>query len=488
MVHLSRNRFAAVVIIALCISTGLLAFFYFGVLRSIYRESATGQDAYTGQTEMLLQEVSGKIVRVRELSPPQSIPLKVVTLDWVEENWGRKFAEESSKELQIEEEIYKALFLMPQNLSLTDVVVEQSGATMAAVWEGSLYVVREHFNPFDKLSAERTLAHEIMHMIQEKYFDDSGARFHDELQAWVALIEGDAGFTADKYIEAAARPEISGSATLSFSYNKQSAATRSLVVEMPESLVELWLFRYRYGESYVSALYEAGGWEKVNAAYANPPTTTEQILHPEKYLEGEGFTPVDSVQLNSSDWNLVKTERFGEHFIHVMLSRHIPRGDAVKASEGRRGDNFTYYEKEENHLFTWKIVWDTEQDSVEFFDSFVEMMDAVDAHQIPPSSECTSNNTVKWKAGAHFVSLIRDQSSVIVIVSTELDWPQPNLYTRLPITFLASSFCVCDTGKRPLRIRLHSKLEAESTFQRNIQNFVDDPLSKFSARFLLQKN
>jgi len=453
---LDKNRFAAIIIIALCISTGLLAFFYFSVLRSIYKESTTEQDAYTKQTEMLLLEVSGKIVRVRELSPPQDIPLKVVTLDWVEENWGRKFAEESSEELQVEEEIYKALFLIPQNLSLAEVMVEQAGATMAAVWEGNLYVVREHFNPFDKLSAEQTLAHEIMHMMQEKYFRSPEALFHDELQAWAALIEGDAGFTADKYIEEAiGRPIISNSAAfLSTSSNKLSFPSHLLGVKMPESLIELWLFRYRYGESFVSALYSAGGWERVNAAYVNPPLTSEQILHPEKYLEGEGFVLVDSISLNSSDWDLVKTERFGEHLIRVMLSSHIPRDDAIKAAEGWRGDNFTYYKKEENHLFTWKIVWDSERDSVEFFDSFVLMMDAVDARQILPSCGYASNNTVKWEAGNQYVSLIRNKSSVIVIVSTELDWQRPNLYARLPITFLAESFSLCDTSKPPLRIQL----------------------------------
>ena len=35
MAHLSKNRFAALVIIALCSSMGLLAFFYFAVLQSI---------------------------------------------------------------------------------------------------------------------------------------------------------------------------------------------------------------------------------------------------------------------------------------------------------------------------------------------------------------------------------------------------------------------------------------------------------------------
>lgn len=305
-------------------------------------------------------------------------------------------------------------------------------------------------------------------MIQEKYFKDPEVRFHDELQAWDALIEGDAGFTADKYIEeATATPTVSDGLALLFFSNKPSVASH-LAMVMPESLAELWLFRYKYGEGFVSTLYGVGGWEKVNAAYVKPPLTTEQILHPEKYLEGESFVLVNSIPLNSSDWSFVKMERLGEHFIRVMLSRHIPRDDAVKAAEGWHGDNFTYYKKGENRLFTWKIVWDTERDSVEFFDSFVQMMNALDAHQVPPSCRCSLNNTVKWKAGNQYVSLIRNQSSVVITGFTELVWSQPNSYTGLSITFLAASLSLCDISKSSLSIRknLRTVRRARITFTR----------------------
>ena len=46
-------------------------------------------------------------------------------------------------------------------------------------------------------------------------------------------------------------------------------------------------FPYLAGSTWVSGLWASGGWDAVNAAYDQPPASTEQVLHPEKYVSGE---------------------------------------------------------------------------------------------------------------------------------------------------------------------------------------------------------
>ena len=55
----------------------------------------------------------------------------------------------------------------------------------------------------------------------------------------------------------------------------------------------LLLFPYEDGMRFVADIYRAGGLELVNRMYEQPPVSTEQILHPNKYLEGELPTPVN---------------------------------------------------------------------------------------------------------------------------------------------------------------------------------------------------
>ena len=47
------------------------------------------------------------------------------------------------------------------------------------------------------------------------------------------------------------------------------------------------MFPYEAGLEFVSTLYLEGGYPAVDDAFLDPPQSTEQILHPEKYLAGE---------------------------------------------------------------------------------------------------------------------------------------------------------------------------------------------------------
>ena len=54
--------------------------------------------------------------------------------------------------------------------------------------------------------------------------------------------------------------------------------------EIPRALRELLVFPYREGARFVAAVHGDGGWESVDAAYSDPPLSTEHILHPRQVL------------------------------------------------------------------------------------------------------------------------------------------------------------------------------------------------------------
>jgi len=391
------NRLTAVCIISICVVSGFLGAYYFSDLLSI-REDIE----YRRTAEAVFSEVLGGIGEVRGLSPPMGVELKVVTVSWVKENWGWKQVEATSREVEIEERIYKALLLIPENVSLQEVKVQQAGAILAATLENNLYIVKEYFDPYDRLKAKEIFAHELTHIIQGRYFHAPERRSHDGKQAWSALIEGDAGLTAKEYIEAQEDPPTS-MLKASFSYTYASEKT--------DPLTEIWLFPYQYGENFVKALYAKGGWERVNQAYEDPPQTTEQIMHPEKYLEGEWYAEVEAPPLNASGWTSAKTDRLGEHLILVMLETHLPTDESAEAAEGWNGDNLTFYEKENDYTFTWKILWDTEEDTVQFSGTFADMMTALGAESLA---------TGFWKVRGEYISFKRDGLSTLIVGSTTM--------------------------------------------------------------------
>jgi len=396
------KRLAGACIILICIVFGLLVAYRLSDLLRV-REDIE----YRRTAEAVFSDVLREMEKIRSLPFLGRVELEIVEVSWVRENWGWKQVEAASKEIEIEERIYKALFLIPENVSLREVKVQQAGAILAASWEDKVYIVKEYFNPYDKPKAKETFAHELTHILQGRNFKTPERRNHDEKQAWSALIEGDAGLTAKECIKTEEGPINPSPLILA----QKASFSYIYALKIPDSLMRIWLFPYQYGENFVKALYAKGGWERVNQAYKEPPQTTEQIIHPERYLEGEWYVEVEAPPLNASGWTSAKTDRLGEHFILVMLETHVPTGESAEAAEGWNGDNLTFYEKENDYMFTWKILWDTEEDAVQFSGTFADMMRALGAEELAMGL---------WKVRGEYISFKRDGLSTLIVGSTTM--------------------------------------------------------------------
>ena len=60
-----------------------------------------------------------------------------------------------------------------------------------------------------------------------------------------------------------------------------------ILAEMPDILKDSLLFPYTSGLDLVRSIRTAGGWPAVASLYADPPASTEQVLHSEKYASHE---------------------------------------------------------------------------------------------------------------------------------------------------------------------------------------------------------
>jgi hypothetical protein len=100
--------------------------------------------------------------------------------------------------------------------------------------------------------------------------------------AFRALATGDAELTviarsAGKNIDALSSVDLQNAGK--FALELETRAAR-----LPDYLRHRLLFPYREGSQFALWALKAKGWQGVNALYANPPLSTAQILHPEKYF------------------------------------------------------------------------------------------------------------------------------------------------------------------------------------------------------------
>jgi len=317
---------------------------------------------YESLVDDLFNEVLQSVQGMRDLPSPEKIELNIVSIQWFRDR-AKEDVKRESEEIRLEDIVHKTLFLIPQNYSAGEARVEQASRIKAAVVGTRLYIVQEFFDPLKKNDARRTLAHEITHLLQSQ-FRSPNLITSDQRWAWIALIEGDADFTADNY--------ISGSGLLSYeAYDI-------------ESLDKIRGFPYQYGSGFVSALFMKDGWNQVNAAYINPPRSTEEVLHPEIYFSGDSFEKVEALFPGLSGWEIKLTDTFGENFIQIMLENGLSEEVAINAAAGWGGDNLTLFNKEENYLVTWRINWDTVNDASEFIKGFKSLIRKMDGIEVEP--------------------------------------------------------------------------------------------------------
>ena len=135
--------------------------------------------------------------------------------------------------------------------------------------------------------------------------------------------------------------------------------------EAPVILSETMIFPYLRGLVFCARLTNDGGWKALDEAYREPPLSTEQILHPEKYrAKPDPPTPIDLGTLEPGDgWTEVGRNVVGEMQLGVLLRRHGGKA----AAAGWDGDRFAVFEGPGGRLgLVWLSTWDTEDDAQEF--------------------------------------------------------------------------------------------------------------------------
>src|ERR1051326_1296747 len=240
-----------------------------------------------------------------------------------------------------------------------------------------------HLADWIDLDGQRPImAHELTHALQDQHFNlrrfehwpkgDSDA----ELAAH-ALIEGDATLAMALY--------VANNPLRVLTFLKSLAATGMPSEELdksPRALRETLLFPYQEGEKWVSVLYKLEGWDRVSKAFADLPQSTEQILHPEKYLAHESpvkLTLADvSSTLNASapgaSWRRIDSDVNGEWGFYLILDQFLKSpAESRRAAAGWGGDRFALYENARGEAMLVSLsAWDTEADAREFFDAYIK--------------------------------------------------------------------------------------------------------------------
>jgi hypothetical protein len=223
------------------------------------------------EREAVVARTMARVERLRGLEFESAVPVTVVDRETY-------LADENVTATAFEEVVWEALLLVGEDRSVEAVFESFYGASVQGSYvpsEDRIVVVSDAARPtLDR----RTLAHELVHALQDQHFgsvfDGREGLTRDEWVARQGLIEGDAGYVEDLYERQCEdewaclpRPPTGPGASLDDDMGVYVAAYQP----------------YSDGPAFVHRLRERGDWAAVDAAYADPPTSSAQVIHPDRY-------------------------------------------------------------------------------------------------------------------------------------------------------------------------------------------------------------
>lgn len=274
-----------------------------------------------------------------------------------------------------DEEMLKLVGAIEPDVDLREVSASIFGEGVAGYYDPRTKRLRtvEGAEAGSRVMAEIVLAHELTHALEDQRFGFLRDRLgggDDEALAYLALVEG----TATKLMYRYAERHFTREETLGGLAGAAFQDTGSLPAFIQAQLV----FPYVAGEAFVGELLRrAGGrWGLVDTAYRlRLPASTEQVMHPEAYLEGDEPQRVRLRRVLGTGWKRAIAGTFGELQTRELLAS-AGGGGSADAAEGWGGDRYELWQEppaegcaapcRRADVLVMRWRWDSERDEDEF--------------------------------------------------------------------------------------------------------------------------
>ena len=392
---------------------------------------------WTAKLVARADDIAVKVAKLRGLAVKRVIDKGIMDDEGLRARILLRMDEDSpAAERALDAAIAKRWGLVPMATDLDKLILDLLTEQIAGFYdpaEGKLYVSAKPGS--DDGWADMLMAHEITHALQDQHFsltpwmkaveDDNDASL-----ARQALVEGDGVALMLEYTLAAQgmsppwdHDEVVKLLTSSMGASSGSESGDQLIDRAPIALREGMMFPYRAGVGFVAALRKGRTWSAVDTAFARPPRSTEQILHPALYFADarpdEIVAPAHPLQLDAAVWG-------EEGWREFLLANGVDAEVAATASAGWGGDHVTLRGTTAMVPSPWRTTglamttWDTDVDALEFWDAASRAMD----HLARGATAEEKDDRVVWMTWHGKVTAMerRDRRIAIVTGATLATW------------------------------------------------------------------
>ena len=141
------------------------------------------------------------------------------------------------------------------------------------------------------------------------------------------------------------------------------------------------LFPYLAGTGFTQEFLKAhSGWKDIHLVFENPPVSTQQILHPDLYLNGT--KPVAATLptwkgVVPENWKLLEENTMGEFGVGEVLKQFRKDNSEDPLTTAWKGDRYAVFEdaKSKTTPLVFRLVLDSPEDAARFFGQYSEALE-----------------------------------------------------------------------------------------------------------------
>jgi hypothetical protein len=339
--------------------------------------ASTPYPTVTTADSPILQQIQSDVANLRGLQPKTTVPIQFLDQADLNRVYLNRFNQDYlPSQRESDQKLLTTLGLIGPNDTVAQILLGVLQEQILGLYnqdDKTMYLLadRAQFGP-----AERdTFAGEYDHALQDQHFDlNTLAPRHpdndDQSLAMQALIQGDATLMQRLW----AQQNLTSDELAQLG----KGGNTSKLFSAPLFLREQLLFPYAEGYVFVKQIYQTSGYAGVDDVFRDPPRSTAQVLHIDKYRNRVAPVTVDLPDLSSGalgdGWRQISSNVFGELDLRLILTQLTDSTSGVRGASGWSGDRWALLEKDGRQAVVIKSVWDSDAEATTFFKTWAQAM------------------------------------------------------------------------------------------------------------------
>jgi hypothetical protein len=332
-----------------------------------------------------IDETMAELTKISGLKPLAKVECEHIARDRVRGFLEQRVQEEiKPEEIREEEAALKKFGFVPADFDLKKTSLDLLSEQAAAFYDyhkKRLFIIDSGQDPVEHSVLVHELAHALadQHFHLEKYMDRSNKN-DDGALARMAVMEGQATWLMSEELTKRTGQSLRDAPVLVKLMNnlsEASAAQFPVFQHAPLYLRETLLFPYTQGMLFQQALVEKMGDAAFTEVFRRPPESTQQILHPEKYLERVKpvHPPLPEFKAQR-DYRRFTDGEVGELDHAILLRQYVGEKESAAASPQWRGGYFRLLESKtgKRTVLVYASEWSGPEAARRYFELYQKVL------------------------------------------------------------------------------------------------------------------